>query len=137
MRHICLLALLFIAVQASPATTPAKHPCKTPQIAPNCYWAHGRLSVYNGGYPNFRLWRIGTNRMMGIWNSPWDYAHRDQMVLEDEDDNFPANIETLKINFLQVNLFGDFEVCPLEPLKPAARQAACIAAAKHLVTKPY
>ena len=46
-----------------------KIPCKTPENAAICYWTHGRLSVYNGN-PTLRLWKIGTHRMLGVYNGP-------------------------------------------------------------------
>jgi hypothetical protein len=43
--------------------------CKTPENAAACYWAHGRLSAYDGT-PSFRLWKIGTRRILGIYSGP-------------------------------------------------------------------
>ncbi len=46
-----------------------KIPCKIPANAASCYWTHGRLG-YSNGTPEFRLWKIGTMRMLGIYGGP-------------------------------------------------------------------
>jgi hypothetical protein len=72
MRYLLIaaLALCSLAAQAIPQETPKrKIPCKTPENATSCYWTHGRLGVYNGN-PSFRVWRIGTTRIVGIHSGP-------------------------------------------------------------------
>src|ERR1019366_1824358 len=70
----CLAVLLLtVAFCASPssmgADKPRKIPCKTEANAKSCYWTHGRLMLHNGA-PAFRLWKIGTHRMLAIWSGP-------------------------------------------------------------------
>src|SRR3990172_3750180 len=82
MRRILLAAVLLtlaLGVQAVPrqsarpaasqSAAPRKIPCKTPEIAPMCYWARGRLAVYNGN-PGWRIWKIGTKRILGVYSGP-------------------------------------------------------------------
>jgi hypothetical protein len=58
----------------------------------------------------------------------------DRYGLDNEDPQMPANLKrSLKPS--QNHVFGDFEVCPLEPEREGAMQAACIESAKNLVVK--
>lgn len=102
-------------------------PCKTPENTNSCYWTHGRIGFYNGT-PAIRLWKIGTNRLLGIYSGP----SVDRYGLDNEDPQMPTN---LKLTFKpsQNQVFGDFEVCPLEPEREGTMQAACIESAKNLV----
>src|SRR4051794_131894 len=58
-------------------TSGRKIPCKTPENAAMCYSTRGRLSFYNGN-PPYRLWRIGTKRMLGIYSGPSVWPPKDQ-----------------------------------------------------------
>jgi hypothetical protein len=70
------LTLCALAAQAIPqATAKRKIPCKTPENADSCYWTHGRPGVNNGN-PSFRVWRIGTTKIVGIHSGP-DAQRRD------------------------------------------------------------
>jgi hypothetical protein len=105
-----------------------KVPCKTPENAAACYWAHGRLSVYSGT-PSFRLWKIGTHRILGIYSGP-DAAKRDE--LDNEHPEIPVNVRRVFKPFAN-QIFADFEICPLEPDVAGSMQAACIESAKNIV----
>ena len=102
--------------------------CKTPENSPACYWAHGRLSFYNGT-PAFRLWKIGTRRILGIYSGP-DAEKRDE--LDNEHPELPADVRRV-FKPLENQIFADFEVCPLEPEVPGNMQAACIESARNIV----
>ena len=132
-----LLLLAFVVLASTMAGSPQdarsrKIACKTPEHATTCYWTHGRLSLYNGGSPNFRLWKIGTRRLLGIYSGPgaglFDDGHRDEAG---EDVELPANL--MKLDFTTVSVFGDFEVCPLGPEKEAHMQPVCIESARNIV----
>ncbi len=115
-------------------------PCKTPEIAHSCYWARGRLSLANGN-PSYRLWKIGTNRLLGIYSGPAAFNGRAQgnYALDNERPQLPSNVEDTLWNSVKGPwpniLYGDFEVCPLNGEKPETMQAACIESAKNLVVK--
>ena len=133
-RTIVLAMLLAIGLSVSGAPQRAakrKIACKTPENTASCYWAHGRLSVYNGT-PSFRLWKTGTHRLLGIYSGP-DSEKRD--VLDNEHPELPANVERALEPFQNV-VFADFEICPLEPEHAGVMQAACIESAKNIVTNP-
>lgn len=146
MRAVSLgaaLAACAVAAQALPQQTAAqrKIPCKTPENAGMCYWTHGRLSLYNGN-PSMRLWKIGTNRILGIYSGP--HAERYD-PLDNEHPELPANLEEAydaerkrRIGLkdpdagLPEPAFGDFEVCPLEPERKGEMQSVCIEAARNI-----
>jgi hypothetical protein len=102
--------------------------CKTQENAATCYWTHGRLAVYNGGVPNVRLWKIGTKRILGILSGP-GYKLADE---EKTGPELPRNVERA-FKSIDARIFGDFEVCPLEPERPGVMQSACIESARNLV----
>lgn len=149
MRYALILALALCAVvaQAIPQTTAKrKIPCKTPDIAASCYWTHGRLSVYNGN-PTWRLWKIGTKRILAILSGPNSQGHDVEDSLHPE---LPPNLERIydadyerrvarkewDAEFPQ-SAFGDFEVCPLEPERKGKMQAVCVESARNIVLQPY
>jgi hypothetical protein len=58
------------------------------------------------------------------------------MSLDNEGPEFPANVED-KFEPTKNLIYADFEVCPLEPEKPHAMQAACIESAKNIVVEAF
>jgi len=131
---VMIFGVFLMSLWGQDAPQPAarrKIPCKTQENAAACYWAHGRLSVYNGT-PSFRLWKIGTHRILGIYSGP-DGEKRD--LLDNEHPELPAKVERALKPFQNV-VFADFEICPLEPAVAGAMQAACIESAKNIVTDP-
>lgn len=127
---IAVLALL-AAGQAPTKKDYRQAPCKTPEIAPICVIVHGRLRAGNGT-PSTRLWHIGTHHVYGIYTNRYGFTH-DSDTLDNE---APELHFTLPKNTPTVGgwtVYGDFEVCPLEPLIQGHMQAACIASAAHVV----
>jgi hypothetical protein len=100
---------------------------------------HGRLSVYNGGFPNLRLWQIGTNHLFGIFGDPADLkCTRDGMCNGDEDTKLPSKLDALMSlpnPLFEFSVYGDFDIRPLEPFKAGHMQAACIVDAHKLVRR--
>jgi hypothetical protein len=140
MRRVpVLLAFVFVASAISGSTQDAKTrkiACRTAENAKTCYWTHGRLSLYNGGSPNFRLWKIGTHRLLGIYSGPGVGSFNDGLPEEAEEAvEMPGNL--MDLDFTSVYVFGDFEVCPLAPEKNQHMQPACIESAKNIVTKKH
>jgi hypothetical protein len=144
---ISALALCGVAAQAIPQTTAKrKIPCKTPEIAASCYWTRGRLSLYNGN-PGWRLWKVGTKRILGIYSGPHSQRYD---RLDNEHPELPANLETIyDAEYKRAmarkdpnagwpgSAFGDFEVCPLEPGRKGEMQAACIESARNIILQKY
>jgi hypothetical protein len=133
-KHIFLLCVLIstasVLVAYPGQTARRKIVCKTPENANHCYWTHGRLSLYNGGPPNLRLWKIGTHRLLGIYSGP-GFGPLDPGFTEEDDVELPANLS--KYDYTKVSIFGDFEVCPLAPEQKRRMQPVCIESAKRLV----
>jgi hypothetical protein len=98
---------------------------------------HGRLGVYNGGYPNLRLWQVGTHHLFGIYSDPTDLkCQRGSACNEDEDTKMPSNVGAmLKLPnpYFQFVIYADFQLRLLEPSKEGHMQAACIVSADHLI----
>ncbi|HET9407246.1 MAG TPA: hypothetical protein VFO39_08405 [Candidatus Sulfotelmatobacter sp.] len=132
-RTFPLFMLLFVAFVAASPEQPNKRKiaCKIPENAKNCYWTHGRLSIYNGN-PTFRLWKIGTHRLLGIYSGP-GFGPFDAGLNEEDDLELPTNLKGY--NFTKATVFGDFEVCPLAAEKEGRMQPACIESAKNLVSE--
>jgi hypothetical protein len=129
---ISALALCAVAAQAIPqATAKRKIPCKTPENAASCYWTHGRLNFYNGN-PSYRIWKVGTKRILGVYSGPDRYPPRTDA--DSELPEFPMQIDKV---FRPPNnyVFADFEICPLEPEHKGEMQAVCIESAKNIVVE--
>jgi len=153
MLSVTALLALALAAQAVPQAAPQTAtrpqsaspqrtiPCKTPENASMCYWTRGRLNFSNGN-PSYRLWKVGTNRILGVYSGPGS-----QRIdpLDNEHPEFPANLERAyeaeyrrnvalekDTPYLIGPVFAEFEVCPLEPDTPGTMQAACIESAKNI-----
>ena len=132
---------------AAPKPYVRKVPCKTPENASMCYWAHAEIRIASGD-PSFRLWKIGTKRILAIYSGP---SHFPPKTDEDsEQPEFPASVDNawdaaykLKIKTknpdqaLPDPMFGDFEVCPLEPEHRGWMQSVCLESAKNLVVEIF
>lgn len=103
-------------------------PRKTPQNASECYWTRGRIALYNGN-PSFRMWKIGTKRLLGIFSGP-SVSH-DRLSPDQEHPEFPANVDKIWSSRLG-DLYGDFEVCPLAPEHPRAMRPVYVESARNL-----
>src|SRR5579872_285564 len=104
-------------------THPEAQPCKSdPDLVGECFTLQGRLSAYNGN-PTFRIWRIGTRRMLGITEKV-----------------FPADEEVLpeslagKVTW-DVEAWGEFLVCPFTADQPGVMQKVCIESANDIIFK--
>jgi hypothetical protein len=134
MRYLSASALVMCALvaQAVPQEiAQRKIPCKTPENAASCYWVRGRLAFYNGN-PSYRIWKVGTNRILGIYSGPSRFPPRTR--LDSEDPEFPRSINKA---FRPPNnrIFADFEVCPLDRERPGWMQDACIESAKNIIVR--
>jgi hypothetical protein len=132
---VCVLVAFFAASSGRAKSPQYKRTisCKTPAISASCYWTHGRLTAQVNGNPSFRLWKVGTKRVLGIYRGP----SVDRAGLDSEGPELPANVEKQlarsKDPIFPDRVFADFEVCPLEPEKEGSMQAVCIESAKNIV----
>ena len=91
-----------------------------PQLIGKCFTVHGRLSVYNGA-PALRIWKVGTKRMLGV---------SEQRFAVTGYRNVPETIQN-QLN-QDVEIFGDFLVCPFTRPKAGEMQLVCIEEGKKL-----
>jgi hypothetical protein len=126
-RLCCGLAGLLAVIGIARA---ASNPCRTnPQLVGRCFVVHGRLFVANGN-PTFRIWRVGTKRILGVNQS----TH----AAEDDPRDFPPEIRRFipdKVWDIG-DLYGDYTVCPFTQERPGWMQYVCIASATHLALAP-
>lgn len=127
--YVIAYSVLVALLQFVPKVNYRQHPCKTPEIAPRCINLHGRLSAGNGT-PSTRLWQIGTHHIYGIYSNRYGYSH-DDLTLDNEAPELHFDFKDKPEGGWTV--YGDFEVCPLEPRAEGHMQAACIASATHIV----
>jgi hypothetical protein len=133
-RVLVLCALVLVAcvlVGFSQNIPKRKIACKTEKNANKCYWTHGRLAAGNGN-PSYRLWKTGTDRILGIYSGP---GAEQVDELDNEHPELPSNLN--KYDLLKMRIFGDFEVCPLETEKDGYMQPACIESAKNIVPEKH
>ena len=123
---------VFVVVQSAVAQQSPRRdiPCKTPANAASCYWTHGRLLEANGN-PSFRLWKIGTHRVLGIYSGP----SVDRSGLDNEGPELPTNIQSIFDSNRGPVIYGDFDICPLDKEQSGTMQAACIETAKNVAVK--
>ena len=152
---LCVLAAQALPQKdASPAapqkTAARKIPCRPPENASLCYWTRGRLNFYEGD-PSYRIWKVGTKRILGIYSGPAMMKSSPASFEKDgEDPEFPPNLDgvfdaeyryRVTTNSSHVNLidpvFADFELCPLNPEREGEMQFSCIESAKHIVVQRW
>ena len=91
-----------------------------PQLAGKCFTVQGRLSVYNGA-PAMRIWKVGTRRVLGI---------SEQRFAVEGYRNVPETIQN-QLN-QDVEIFGEFRVCPFTRQKAGEMQMVCVEEGKNL-----
>lgn len=105
--------------------------CKSnPKLIGACFRIHGR-AYFSNGTPDFRIWRVGTKRVLGVTaTSTADDA---------EDPIVPAKLlrafHATASNPFGNDVFGDFEVCPFTPERKGEMQMVCVQSAEHLVVQ--
>jgi hypothetical protein len=97
----------------------AAEPCASnPRLVGKCFVVHGRLSAYNGN-PTFRVWRVGTTRILGLAGpNPGDLVE-------------PPEGLTCKAAF-DCDTYADFLICPFSKEEAGVMQRVCIESAKNV-----
>lgn len=114
-----LIVVVLAVVSTSRAEDSAPRPCRSdPRLVGECFRIHGRLRAYNGN-PTFRIWRIGTTRILG--------------VADDEHPHVPPNLAS-HLSFDR-EIFGDYLVCPFTPERPGWMRMVCVESAERLVVR--
>ena len=98
-----------------------------PKLVGQCFVVHGRLTLANGN-PSVRIWQVGTKHMLGALDSNGNDI--------DDIDKFPRQIRPLiPKDPWQMEIFGDYTVCPFTHERAGWMQFVCIASARHLVAR--
>lgn len=118
-----IVAPLLAAGLARAEPVPA---CKSStRVVGDCFTVHGRLSAWNGA-PAFRIRPAGTRRMLGVDAPDGDPLHA-----------LPPEVGTLVApDAFQVDLDGDFLLCPFTADRPGHMRLVCIADASALTVHP-
>jgi hypothetical protein len=93
----------------------------SPKLVDACFTVHGRLSLWNGA-PAFRIWPIGTKRMLGVNGADND---------PDAASPIPDAVARLRATDM-TQVYGDYRVCPFSVSKPGHMQFVCIDRASNL-----
>lgn len=90
------------------------------KLVGSCFTIHGRMREANGARP-IRIWRIGTDRVLGAWEP------------SDDPDvaSLPKGLE--KILDEDHQIFADFIVCPLTKERDGEMQTVCVESATRIV----
>ena len=121
-----IILFSFLLMSSLPSTRPTmidredKSCRQHPQLVGKCFSVHGRLSVHNGA-PALRIWKIGTKRMLGV---------SEQRFALEGYRNVPESIQK-QLN-QDVDLYGDFFVCPFTQPRAGQMQLVCIEEGKNL-----
>jgi hypothetical protein len=129
LRSLAIFAL-FISAQALANESYREKHCKTSELAPTCIQVHARLWAGNGT-PAVRLWPIGTHHIYGIYSNRYGFMH-DEKTADNEAPELHFTFPKGMPDQGGWTVYGDFEVCPLEPHVSGHMQAACITTATHV-----
>jgi hypothetical protein len=129
-----VFSFLVLCASATGLHAAVNQSCKAGSEDASIRRIHGRLTVYNGGYPNLRLWQIGTHHLFGIFGDPGDLrCLQGGTCGGDEDTKLPSDLE--RLDLLESSVYGDFEIRLLEPFRPGHMQAACIVDVHRIVRR--
>ncbi len=113
------VAILLVALFPAYLAAQDSEPCKRSEAsAGEPFVVRGRLSLSNGN-PSVRIWIVGTKRILGVRG--------------DEKPDLPTPLP--KMLKWDVDIFGDFTVCPMTKYRPGHMQMVCIKSADNLVVK--
>ena len=135
MKIVSFAAVVFLA-GASVLHAAVNESCAAGGDHASILHIHGRLNVYNGGYPNLRIWQVGTHHMFGIYSDAADLRCVRGGPCDrkgDDDVKLPSSLEQL--NLLDSTIYGDFEIRVLEPFRQGYMQPACIVDADKLIIR--
>ena len=97
-----------------------------PALVGPCFQLHGKMFPSNGS-PALRIWRVGTNRVLGVWYS--EEADPGPGVID-----LPPNVQKLMRPTPWIaGICGDFTLCPFTKSRPGWMQFVCVADASDLV----
>jgi hypothetical protein len=112
MRGLAVVMSLMLFCEVPSATPmPQKRACKGKrEVVGDCFKIHGRLREYNG--IAYRIWWIGKDRLVGA-----------------DDGDIP---DKLDVDY-GMDVFGDFEVCPLTKQREGEMQMVCVESVSNIM----
>jgi hypothetical protein len=100
----------------------SKKPCNNINgIIGDCFTFEGRASLFNGN-PSLRIWRIGTKRILGVYEIVNETTGEEPCI--------PENLKKAIDNNFAVEVYGEFTVCPLTKAEPGVMQTVCVDSVK-------
>jgi hypothetical protein len=118
-QRLTAIVLVLLLGDIGEAQPQSAWKCTTPPIEP-CVKVHGRLSSQNG--IALAIWIIGTNRRVGVSDTEVPPLLDPYLSMTSPDHGY---------------IFGDFEICPLQPDTPGHLRFVCVAHAEKLVVQPH
>jgi hypothetical protein len=109
-------------------------PCRQhPSVIGPSFVVHGALRMYPTGPPTIRIWKIGTNRMLGI---------SEGMYYLEGYCNLPKWLDSLltsdsAVTKSRAQIIGDFVVYPFMNDEPGEMRLVCVDTAYNLRTIPW
>jgi hypothetical protein len=117
-RMPAILALPILLTAARSDASERSWRCAEPiRAVEACRRVHGRLQATNGS-PSFRIWVVGTKRILGVAG---DEGH----------ELLPPGLRQ-EVGLERI-IYGDFEVCPVTPMRPGEMQRVCVNSGQRLV----
>ena len=118
------VVLLVSGVDAAVPPASAGGKCSgDPGLVGRCWRVQGRLSAYNGN-PTFRIWPIGSARLLGLSESR--PAGREAV--------YPDALKPL-VGF-ERDVLADYLVCPFTREEPGVMQLVCVEEARDVRVRP-
>ena len=96
-------------------------------LAGQCFRFHCRAYASNGT-PDLRIWRIRTDRILGVTASA---------TADDAEDAIAPDNLLRALGGYDHFVFGDFAVCRFTPEREGRMQMVCVERADNLVIEPY
>ena len=105
----------------------------SPDLVGQCFVVHGRLSWHANMRPY--LWPVGTSRLLGF---PEEIHGLRRWLPESVDPDAPGSVYKRAAPLLaeEVDVMGDFEVCPVSRERPHVMRMVCLARASNLRLLP-
>jgi len=117
-----VLALAWCVEVAAKGPIDMASGCKAnPALAGSCFVVRGRLSAYNGT-PTFRIWPIGTHRLIGV-------------VPSEDPRSLPAELRG--VAGFDRDVFGMFTVCPFIANRSGVMQFVCVEAVRKVRVRKH
>ena len=116
-KHLLLILLTGLELSANAQETRLDHCSCTAAGVPNdsTFTFRGRMSAWNGA-PTFRIWPVGTKRLLGLRTVCLDHLELDEWN-----------------PYMGLELWADFTVSSITPSKPGVMQFVCI----RSIDKPF